>query len=535
MSKNNKILTTKLKDIQNIIANKEKRIYACEKHLWLFSLIYFIQYHHHIMPKFHLEMYKDLTYDNWGGVLWEMYRESGKTTLAKIKIIHSIIYSKKKFIIWTSYDQHKAEANLFDIALELQTNKNLIADFGQLFYEDKLTKERFSKKKSIGEFITANRIKVKSYSTGQSIRGEVYQQYRPDLLILDDVETSKTMVSDAKTQQVIEYMDELFSGVSGDADILVLANRLIDNGSIAYLKDKIKNNKQWRYRGVAVKEDDKINWADKYVETIKEAEEVNKNIGDTKKHKISLEQKKIDLGITVYNREMMNQPLSDEEREFAWKWLQNYYTNEEIEKKLLNRYITIDTADSKERENKKNRGLPDFTGTVVVDWDIENNWYIRYAKRKRLNAPEMIEWIFYLWETFKPIKIGVEKKSFEDQIMPYIKLKSEETNIYPVIEELEHGGRRKEDRIRGALQGRFQAGKIKFLANAYDDTSELQNEIYDFPRAKYDDLVDCAAYISELGTRPIIRGNSNILTEVHQEFYENKKPKNNIVNTIKSL
>jgi len=905
------MLKNKLKDIQGIIADKKKRIYACEKHLWLFSLIYFIQYHHHIMPKFHLAMYNDLTFRNWSGVLWEMYRESAKSTLAKIKIIHSIVYSKKKFIIWTSYDQHKAEANLFDIAIELQTNKNLIADFGQLFYEDRLIKERFSRKKSIGEFITTNKIKVKAYSTGQSIRGEVYQQYRPDFCqprgnnvltnkgykdvseikvnnfvlshkgiykrviknwvcqaekiysikikglpynitfsekhkilaknytgkirfrfknylkesfvdidnikkgsligfpinkqqkeylwkikkykpeivkrsikgvivksnsnfisefvklnkndyyiigqflgdgslgengiviycdankqwivdkikkhcrygicetrkknvlrltvnsvilqriceqiklnknswkllpfeveseikenlkmllqgyidsdgfvdykhnciritsvclplleqiqrillkfnitgyirdgidenfnyeicgnkcktqkkydlyfrdnvknlgydiisqtryknklnfiengylwsyvekidnekikknvyaflvkddksycnhlianhncVLDDIETSKTMVSDAKTQQVIEYIDELFSGVSGDADILILANRLIDNGSIAYLKDKIKNNKKWRYRSVAVKKNNKIVWQDKYVETIIEADEANKNVSDTKKQKISLEQKKIDLGITIYNREMMNRPLSDEEREFVWKWLQNYYTNEEIEKKLLNRYIAIDTADSKEREDKKNRGLPDFTGTVVVDWDIENNWYIRYAKQKRLNAPEMIEWIFYLWETFNPIKIGIEKKAFEDQIMSYIKIKSEETNIYPVVEELEHGGVRKEDRIRGALQGRFQAGKIKFLTNAYDDTEKLQNEIYDFPRAKFDDLIDSLAYCEKLGTRPIIRGNSNILTEVHQEFFDMRKPKDNLVNKIQAL
>jgi len=115
--------------------NKEERVFACSESVWLFSLIYFTKYHHFPMPYFHGGMYEDLLFDDIIGALWIMFRESAKTSLAKIKIIHNIVYKKKMFNIWTSYDQLKAEGNLFDVALELQTNKNLIADFGQLFYE----------------------------------------------------------------------------------------------------------------------------------------------------------------------------------------------------------------------------------------------------------------------------------------------------------------------------------------------------------------------------------------------------------------
>ena len=522
-------------EIWEIINDKDKRIYACENSLYLFSLVYFTKYHHFIAPEFHKEMYKDLKFEDKTGIIWEMFRESAKTTLAKIGIIHKIVYKKKHFITWTSFDQKKAEGNLFDVALELQTNDKIIADFGQLFYEQKL-EQRQSTKKSIGEFITANSIKVKAYSVGQAPRGEVYMEYRPDFAILDDIETSKTIISDAKTENVISYIDELLSGLAGYANILVLANRLTDNGSINYLKERVKNNPRWRIRSVAVEEEGKITWPDKYARTNKEAEEKNQGNEDATTKVISLEAKKEDLGETVYNREMLNRPLSDDEREFKWSWLQNYYDPLKIKDILRNRYITIDVADSKEREDRKSRGKPDYTGTTVVDWDIENTWYVVYAKRKRMNAPELIDWIFYLWQTYKPIKIGVEKKAFEDQVRPYIKLKGEETGIYPVVEELEHGGTRKEDRIRGALQGRAQAGKIKFLQNAIDNTDELKQELYDFPRSKFDDLSDALAYIQQLGNRPIMQGNSRIMGEIEKEFLEARgKLHNKSITRLKKL
>lgn len=474
------------------------------------------------MPSFHKDMYEDLLFTDWNVVEWIMFRESAKTSLAKIKIIHDIVYKKKHFILWTSFDEKKAKGNLYDIALQLQTNKNLIADFGQLFYEEQLEIKK-TRKKSIDEFVTSNDIKVKAYSTGQSPRGEVFGPYRPDFIILDDIETVKTIISEPRTKQVIDFIDELMSGAAGSADILVLGNRLTNDGSITYFEKKIKEDKEAIIREVAVvNKKGNLMWPDKYVRTDEEAQAYNKDIADKVRYKISLETKKRRLGETVYNREMMNQPLSDTDREIKWKWLQNNFSDEEIKTRVKNRYVMIDVADSKERKERKDKGLPDYTGTIVFDWDFENNWFIQFAKRNRLNAPELIDWIFYIWETYKPIKIGVEKKAFEDQIKPYIDIKSQETQIYPVVVELEHGGKRKEDRIRGALQGRLQAGKIQFKKNAIDDTDKLKQELYDFPKAEFDDLSDALAYGEQVGMRPYVQGESGIMTEVNKEFWENK-------------
>lgn len=516
---NKKELAERWGEVQQITKNKDQRIFACKDNLWLYSLLYHTDYHHYAMPDFHLDFYNDCNFEAIDGALWYGFRESAKTSIAKIALENYIIYSKCHFVLWVSFEQKKAESNLFDVALELQTNKKIIADFGQLFYEESLEKK--SKKKSVGEFITKNNIKVKAYSTGQSPRGEVFGPYRPDLIILDDIETSKTIVSEARTKQVTEFIDELLSGAAGNAKILVLGNKITYNGSLAYLESKVKFRTNWAIRDVPVERNGVIAWPEKYVMTQEQADEKNKLINNPLERVVSLEKKKLDLGETVYNREMLNQPLTDDMREIKLKWLQNYFNPEALKDKALNRYITIDVADSKAREKTD----PDYTGTVIVDWDMDDNWNVQLTKQDRFNSPELIDWIFYLWQTYKPIKIGIEKKSLEDQVLPYIKLKSQQTGVYPVVVELKHGGINKVDRIRGALQGRLQAGKIKFINNSSDDTDVLKMQLYDFPKSAHDDLVDALAYIQQIGTRPYSRESASELPEIEKEFYAIRKKK----------
>lgn len=504
--------------------DKERRKFACERNFFLFSVYYFTGYHFYETPQFHLEMYEDLTFSTWRYVLWVMFRESAKTSIAKMKLVHNIVYEKKKFNVWVSFDQGKAESNLFDVALTLQTNEKIIEDFGQLYYEEKMETTK-STKKSIEEFITANGVKVKAYSTGMSTRGEVFGEYRPDAYFIDDIETSKTIVSDARTQQVIGFLNELFAGVATDAEVLVMGNKLINDGSIADLEERAMNNPNWRYRNVPViTQDGEITWPDKFVKTNAEAAMINASIEDKKYWKVSLEQKKKDLGVVVYDREMLNKPLSDETREVKAAWLANRFRLDELKFKARNRFITIDSAGGNEMK-RKGKSEPDPTGITVVDIDFDNNWYAVYVRKMHLNAPQLIDQIFWLWQTFKPIKIGVEKVAFENQVKPYLTIRSNETGIYPVVEELKHGGRNKEDRIRGALMGRLANNKIWFLEDATDDTDALRDQLYDFPVAKEDDISDALAYVDQIGFRPFSGGSKegNVPTSLEQEMAQYRK------------
>ncbi len=58
-------------------------------------------------------MYQDITFEKHDIVMWRMFRESAKTTLAKIAVIHGICYKKFEFIRWTCYDQKKAISKIY--------------------------------------------------------------------------------------------------------------------------------------------------------------------------------------------------------------------------------------------------------------------------------------------------------------------------------------------------------------------------------------------------------------------------------------
>lgn len=296
-----------------ITGKKEERKYLCEQEFALFAMYYFAEFFTYKIPAFQWVMYRllnELTRGRFRFLLWVMFRESAKTTIAKIYVVYCIAYRKKRFINWDSYDKGNAEAALFDIATWMQTNHRIVADFGQLFYEERKD-SRQSQMKRVSEFITTNRVKVKAYSTQESTRGRIFDRFRPDLYILDDFETIKTVDSFPVTQKIIKHIDELKSGLSVDGQVVFLCNLISETGSVAQLITEAKENPAaWRSLEIAVERDGEISWPDKYVATNEQAAVLN--VGrDAKDRVVSLEQKRKDLnssGRKVYEAEMLNNP-----------------------------------------------------------------------------------------------------------------------------------------------------------------------------------------------------------------------------------
>lgn len=299
-----------------INTKKDNRKYICEQEFAIFAMYYFAEFFIYKIPAFQWLMYKmlkEFTEGKFKYILWVMFRESSKTTITKMYLTYCICYRKKRFINWDAYDKGNSEAALFDIATWLQTNKRILADFGQLFYEEsRHTERKQAALKRINEFITVNKIKVKAYSTQESTRGRIFDRYRPDLYILDDIETEKTMTSVPVTGKIIEHLNTLKTGMSVDGQAIFLGNLISTSGSIATLIAESQENKDlWRYMRVDVEKDGEISWPDKFVWTRDEAAEANTKIQNRAEYKVSLEQKKRDLnagGKKVYEAEMMNNP-----------------------------------------------------------------------------------------------------------------------------------------------------------------------------------------------------------------------------------
>lgn len=315
-----------------LLSQRSTRLKLCEQSLFWFGFHYFPHYFTHQTPEFHYEMTKGLQFSDptVNFFLLEAFKDSAKTSWARIELVRRICFKLIHFGIYACHDHGKAKSNLFDVAIELQTNEKILNDFGQLFYEPTLeeTGVKKSKKKSIDEFITANGIKIKAYSTAMSTRGELHINFRPDFYILDDFENDKTKRSVPRTEEVKTFIDELLTGVSAYALIIFLANKISNKGSVNYLEQKAAQKKNFRIMEVPLIKNGVIAWPSRFVWTDQQALEINNKCEKKEQYVFSIETKKSDIGTRRFNQEYLLIPIPLEDVIIKKEWVENNYYHE---------------------------------------------------------------------------------------------------------------------------------------------------------------------------------------------------------------
>jgi len=447
----------------------EERHFLCEHSFGLFAIYYFSTYFKYPLAPYHFDMAQDL-HDLMDGKIrecaWIMYRESAKTTFAKLFVIWLIAYKKKKYINVDSFDKENAERILFDVAFELTNNKRLNADFPTLFSKRRGIED--IKQNRINNFVTENGIRVEAHSTQESVRGRIHLDQRPDMLIADDIETNKTKDSEAYTKQVRDHISEALAGMSPDGKILYLGNYITEAGNIQFLINRAINDPKLRIRNVPVMDDREIPaWPAKYARTDEEAEKTGK---------VSIEDKQRQLGSLVFSYEMMNKPIDEMLAEFKKEFI-NLTTEADVKQKETTCYVTIDSAVS-EKESA------DFTGVTINRISMENKWYVK-TYRLKCNSKELIDHIFYLHATYSPDFMGLEETTFTMAIQPFLEDEMRKRSKFFSITPVKHRGINKETRIRGLIP-RWENRSI-FLVG---DNSELLDEMRVFPNGQHDDVID---------------------------------------------
>ena len=473
-----------------ISGSQSDRLYLTEQSFPLFFCYYFVDYIKYPFAQFHYDFFQDiedLMTDKIREVGWIAFRESAKTSIAKAFVLYSVCFKKFRYINVDSFDKENSERLLFDIVIEMQTNPRIKQDFGELFTKGR--DEETKTQKRVNNFVCNNGVRVEAHSTQESVRGRIHGHQRPDLLLLDDFETNKTKDSKAYTEQVISHINEFKSGLDGKAKIIYLGNYITEFGSIQTLIDRSKEDHRLRVRMVSAIQDNKPTWEDKYCLTDEEALTTGK---------ISLEDKKRQLGSSVFSVEMLNQPIDADSQEFFTKWFKKI-DPDDINKMNMRKFVTIDTAISKSSS-------ADFTG-IIKNWvDDNNNWYLR-ANKLKINPRELINLIFQYHEDGYE-KIGIEETVYLDAIKPFIDEEMAKRNKYPRIIPLKHNGVKKEQRIRGLIP-KYEAGQIYHVTN---ECTDLEEELIRFPKAPHDDLSDSLAYqlqIAEKGFGSISEDDQN--------------------------
>lgn len=455
--------------LKMIEGEKKERIFLSENSFGLFALYYFQNYFKYSLAGYHYSFFKDcidLAELNIREVVWIAFRESGKTSIAKIFVIWLIATQKRRYINVDSFDKENAERILFDVAYEMVNNKRLKADYGTLFSKERGIND--IKQNRINNFVCENGVRVEAHSTQESVRGRLHLNQRPDALILDDIETNKTKDSEAYTKQVREHITEAMAGLAPNGFLLYLGNYITEYGNINFLIDRAKTDPMIRVRNIPVILDNgKPAWESKYALTDEEAKETGK---------VSIEDKQRQLGSLVFSYEMMNKPIDELSAEFKREFAQPI-TEHEVSQKETVCYITIDSAVS-EKESA------DFTGVTINRVDRHNKWFIKTYKLK-VNTKDLIDHLFFLNKTYTPMFIGMEETTFTMAIQPFIQDEMRKRQTFFSITPIKHKGIQKELRIRGLIP-RWESKSIFLVGDNFD----LLDEMRVFPNGQHDDVID---------------------------------------------
>lgn len=168
--------------------------------------------------------------------------EAKSTLLTQLMTLWVIVTERKHFpvIIMDSFDQ--AAMMLEAIKAELESNPRLKQDFPKACGGGRVWQ--------VGVIVTANNIKVQVAGSGKKVRGWRHGPYRPDLVILDDIENDENVRKKEqrdKTEQWIKKAVLKLGPPDGSMDVIYLGTVLhYDSVLNRIMKSPVWNGRRFK-------------------------------------------------------------------------------------------------------------------------------------------------------------------------------------------------------------------------------------------------------------------------------------------------
>jgi len=397
------------------------------------------------------------------------FRGSAKSTIATLAFPIWAMVGKpsKKYALLVSQTQELSKQILTNIKQELSSNELLMRDFGPFT-------EVADEWRANSFVIPQYNSRISAISQSESIRGLRHRQYRPDLVIIDDVEDLESV----KTKEGHDKLWDWFTGEAmpiGDVGtkIVVVGNLLHEDSLMMRLKESIQLG---RMDGVyreypLIDAKGAIAWAGKYP-SMKHIEIKRREVADD----------------SAWYREYLLKFISDDRRIVQKSWPQ-YWTELPDFTRIHIRMIGIGTDMAISEKT-----TADFTGLIpfiVTGFGDDLKIYVLpYLINKRMNFTDAIKEIkklcVLLQTDFHRVPIAyIENVGFQAAV-------SQQLNVEKVLAEpVNISGMNKQTRLEIATPY-IRMGKVLFPQRGAE---QLISQIVNFGIEKHDDLVDAFTLI----------------------------------------
>ena len=408
--------------------------------------------------------------------------------------LHAIVYQYKHYPIILSDSSDQAEGFLTDIKTELEENRNIIEDFGVL--KGKVWKT--------GVILTSTDIKVEAIGSGKKIRGRRHRNWRPDLIVLDDIENDENVNTPDQRKKLENWFYKAVSKAGDTYTDIVYIGTILHYDS---LLSKVLKNPEYhcvKYRGVISFSDNHKLWNawetiytnlenENRQEDAQEFFEANREemlegtevLWEAKLSYYDLMIIKISEGEASFNSEIQNDPIDPDSCTFNEEWFDFY--DENSTDFSSPEFVIVGSNDPSLGKNKKS----DTSSIIALAKNLKTGYmYIVEASIEKRKPDTIIEDAIEMSKRMKrdlkkPFHtFGVETVQFQYYFKDVMAKKSVEAGEYLPIEEI-NSTQNKNVRIE-SLQPFIKNKYLKF--NAKHKT--LLQQFKEYPMGKNDDGPD---------------------------------------------
>lgn len=455
-----------------------------------FGKAYFPDYYMYEVPKFHRDLYKLLCeIENGRGgrkIVKAWPRGFAKTTIiAFIFPIHAGLYEKKRFTLLVGDTQTQAENFLGNIKVEIEENEYIQQDFGNV--------QGSPWKGQAIEF--ANKARFEAFGAEASFRGVRRRQWRPDLVVIDDLEDDEAVLTPDRIEKRYRwftrvllnigdrYTDYIYLGTLLAPDCVIA--RVLDNPSWEQekLSAVIKFSSsplwdRWQKLYTDLTDRDRKETARKFFFANKEEMLAGTEVLWPEKHSYyDLMVKRIEDGELAFECEQQNNPVDMSMCPLKEEDI-SFYTNSEIEILDFKEYFgAVDPSLGKSDEGS-------YSAIITIGRANNGYLYCLDADIQRRPPDQIIEAIISKAEVFPYALFVVETHQFQDLFKMNLLEECIKRKVKLPLVDVKHQ-KDKRLRIMGVIP-LIKNGYVKFHRNQ----TELIKQLIFFPQYKFLDGPD---------------------------------------------
>src|SRR5690625_383740 len=319
-------------------------------------------------------------------IAWAFTRGHAKTAwLSNIFLDHQVDYRLRKYIVLFSETTDTASDFITWARYQLKLNEKLRQDFGELLHVQASRNELDNKY----EFITNSGIKVEAKGLGTQVRGLRHGSTRPDLFILDDIESDE---STSTPEQIAKakawFNDSMIPALAKGGTVIYLGTILCYGSLLHYVVEERRDFESRKFAAIesfAKRTDLWDEWRQIYREDKAGAADRAREFFEKHKDEM-LEGAEVlwpgywsyyelitireERGTKSFNQEYQNNPTDEERQIFKPEYFEQFFfDDDDLEALDTSNYGAVDIAMGKEKGDYSvivSGAVNNDTGTIYV-------------------------------------------------------------------------------------------------------------------------------------------------------------------------